>query len=176
MSEQLNLFLATNCDYEENKKEQEEELHSNLTPREWATYRLIKHNSLVEHRKTTQREIYEKVSGYEWNSDEKAHDHCSQIWTDIKNNNESLEHEKIIISKNFEYWIGSEKETREYLKTLWKALAPRLKRYWLFTKKVGMDGLGKLIDKNGNPTDEKTRQFYECFNAYDIEMSREDEK
>ena len=124
MVEQLDIFASS----EESK----------LTPRQWEMYRLIKYNSLVEHRKTTQREIYEKVSGYEWNNDEKAHDHCSAIWKDIKDNNESLEHQHIIISKDFNYWIGNEEETRQFLNDLWKALEPRLSRYWNYYKKINL--------------------------------------
>jgi len=171
MFEQLDLFAAMNCDYEEEKEERQPQ-ESSLTPRAWATYRLIKHNSLVEHRKTTQREIYEKVSGYEWDNDEKTHDHCVAIWKDIKDNNESLEHDKIIISRNFTYWIGSERETQRFLRDLWRALAPRLHRYWAYVNKTKMDGMGKLIDKNGNPLNEKTSEFHKCFNDYDIELQK----
>ena len=144
-----------------------------LTPRAWALYRLIYHNSLVEHRKTSAYEICEKLAeyGYKYDYEKKSHDPCSAIWKDIKDNNESLEHEKIIISKNFEYWIGSEQETREFINGLWKALAPRLTRYWNYLKKINMDGIYKLFDKNGNQN--QTRQFYECFNAYNIEMQKE---
>ena len=171
MVEQLSLFDLTS---QEDEKEEEKRLpqESHLTPRAWATYNLIKYNSLVEHRKTTQKEIYEKVSGYEWNSDEKCHDHCPAIWKDIKDNNESLEHDKIIISKNFKYWIGSEEETQRFLRDLWKALAPRLHRYWAYTQKTKMDGLGKLIDKNGNPLNDKADFFHKCFNDYDIELQK----
>ena len=171
MFEQLDLFAAMNCDYEEEKEERQPQ-ESSLTPRAWATYRLIKHNSLVEHRKTTQREIYEKVRGYEWDNDEKTHDHCPAIWTDIKDNNESLEHDKIIIFKNFQYWIGSERETQRFLRDLWRALAPRLHRYWAFVNKVKMDGQGKLLDKNGNPLNTTTSEFHKCFNDYDITLQK----
>lgn len=163
---QLNLFDMV--------EEEEERLpqESHLIPRAWDTYRLIRYNSLVLHRKTTQREIFEKVEGYEWNDDEKCHDHCPAIWKDVKDNNESLEHDKIIISKNFQYWIGSERETERFLRDLWRALAPRLHRYWAYTSKTKMDGMGKLFDKNGNPLNEKTRLFHECFNDYDIELQK----
>lgn len=171
MLEQIDLFYASNCDLEEKKPNPQK---SELTPRAWATYNLIKHNSLVECRKTTQREIYEKVSGYEWNSDDKCHDHCPAIWKDITDNNLSYEHDKVIISNRFEYWIGSAEETKKFLQDLWKALSPRLKRYWQFVKKIGMDGQGKLFDKNGNQN--QVRDFYECFNAYDITMQKEIER
>lgn len=166
----MDLFLASNSD--DQKEEQRLPQESKLTPRQWDTYRLIKYNSLVLHRKTTQREIYEKVRGYEWDTDEKTHDHCPAIWKDIKDNNESLEHDKIIISKRFEYWVGSEEETQRYLRDLWKALAPRLHRYWAFVNKVKMDGQGKLLDKNGNPLNTTTSEFHKCFNDYDITLQK----
>ena len=163
MVEQLDIFEAS-------------ESKSSLTPRCWALYRLIKYNSLVEHRKTTQKEICDKLSeyGYVYDSSEKTHDHCSAIWKDIKDNNESLEHEHIIISKNFEYWIGSKEENEQYLKDLWKALAPRLTRYWNYYKKLGLDGQGKLLDKNNNPIDDNSvsKKFFDCFNDYNISMQK----
>ena len=169
MVEQLSLFNTTQ---EEEKVEERLPQESSLTPRQWELYRLIKHNSLVEHRKTTQREIYEKVRGYEWNEDIKAHDKCPAIWKDIKDNNESLEHDKIIISDRFVYWIGSEEETQRFLRDLWKALAPRLHRYWAFVNKTKMDGQGKLLDKNGNELNPTTSEFHKCFNDYDITLQK----
>ena len=169
MTAQLDLF-------ESSVEEQEErnEQKSELSPTHWELYRLIYHNSLVEHRKTTQKEICEKIPFFEWDDDEKCHDHCVAIWRYIKDNNESLEHDKIIISKSFVYWIGSENETKRFLRDLWKALSPRLVRYWKYVNKTQMDGLGKLFDKNGNPIDDngKARAFHECFNAYDIELQQ----
>ena len=170
MVEQLSLF--DNTTQEEEKVEERLPQESSLTPRQWELYRLIKHNSLVEHRKTTQREIYEKVRGYEWNDDIKAHDKCPAIWKDIKDNNESLEHDKIIISDRFVYWIGSEEETQRFLRDLWKALAPRLHRYWAFVNKTKMDGQGKLLDKNGNELNPTTSEFHKCFNDYDITLQK----
>lgn len=170
MVEQLSLF--DNTTQEEEKVEERLPQESSLTPRQWELYRLIKHNSLVEHRKTTQREIYEKVRGYEWNEDIKAHDKCPAIWKDIKDNNESLEHDKIIISDRFVYWIGSEEETQRFLRDLWKALAPRLHRYWAFVNKTKMDGQGKLLDKNGNELNPTTSEFHKCFNDYDITLQK----
>lgn len=145
-----------------------------LTPRQWALWRLVEHNSLVEHRKTTQREIYEQVDGYVWNEEESCHDHCVAIWKDIKDNNESLEHNKIIISKNFEYWIGSEEETKEFLQDLWKALEPRLTRYWNYHKKLSRHGQGKLLSNQLAPITEESvaDRFFNCFNDYNISMQQ----
>lgn len=146
---------------------------SHLTPRQWDLWRLIEHNSLVEHRKTTQKEICDTIMGYDYNDKENVHDHCPAVWKDVKDNNESLEHDKIIISKNFEYWIGSERETKQFLKDLWQALTPRLQRYWKFVAKVGMNGLGKVLSNQNDPLTEKAKLFHESFNAYDIEMQKE---
>lgn len=146
-----------------------------LTPRQWALWRLVEYNSIVEHRKTTQREIYEKVEGYCWQDDETSHDHCSAIWVDVKANNESFEHDKIIISKNFEYWIGSERETKKFLAGLWKALSPRLYRYWRFVEKCKLEGQGKLLSNQDQVIDDNSlaKHFHEVFNQYDIEMQEE---
>lgn len=175
MVEQMDLFAATNC--EEPPKEKrvtEKDLQKKhdkkykvreLTPSEWSLYRLIKHNSEVENRRTSQREICDKIPEFKWNDDEKAHDHCTAIWTAIKNNNESYEHEKLIISHNFEYWIGNKEETKVFLDKLWSDLEPRLIRYWKYLKKAKEDGQGRLLDKYGNPIDEDSdvRSFVESF-------------
>ena len=166
MVEQLDLFESS----------EKQESKSLLTPRQWALWRLIEHNSIVEHRKTTQREIYEKLQdyGYIWNDEETIHDHCVSIWKDIKDNNESLEHNKIIISKNFEYWIGSEEETKEFIQDLWKALEPRLTRYWNYVKKLKRHNQGKLLSNKLQPIDDDSvaERFYQCFNEYNISMQK----
>ena len=162
MVEQMDLFAAS-----VSEEETKEESKSELTPRQWALYRLIRYNSLVEHRKTTQKEICDKLGeyGYKWDEDEKCHDHCVPIWKDIKDNNESYEHDKIIISKNFEYWIGNEEETQEFLNQLWKYLCPRLVRYWNYKEKVARNGQMLLFSRRMNPIDEnsKARAFIESY-------------
>ena len=170
MVEQIDLFVAANTDYEEEEKEKRVERKSGLTPRQWALYRLIYTNSIVLGRKTTQREICDLVEGYEWNDDEKAHDHCSAIWTDITANNLSFSHDKIIISRNFEYWIGNEQETQEFIDDLWNQLAPRLMRYWFYKTKVKRNGQGKLLSNDLQPIDDtsKAREFIESYNPYGI--------
>ena len=179
--EQLDLFEIAN--QEENEQEESERFpqKTSLTPRQWALYRLIHHNSFVEHRKTTQREIVNELAtyGYQWTESENTSDHCSTIWSDITANNLSLEHDAIIITKNYVYWIGSKEETQAFLRKLWKDLAPRLHRYWFYVRKVGMDGTGKLYDKNLNPifeegnisdSDINAKLFHDCYNDYDVEM------
>ena len=95
MCEQLDLFASANTDYAEQQQERVIERHSELTPRQWALYRLIYNNSLVLKRKTTQKEICDSIRGYEWNDSETAHDRCPAIWSDITANNLSFSHDKI---------------------------------------------------------------------------------
>ena len=167
MFSQLDLFETSEPISEETLQREHDKKYKEkkLSPRDWEVYRLIYHNSIVENRRTSQREIYEKVSGFNWNDDITAHDHCPMIWTSIKNNNESLEHEKIIISFNFEYWIGNEQETKVYLDKLWNDLAPRLVRYWKYLGKFKENGQGKLISCQGNPIDDESeaRRFVESY-------------
>lgn len=143
---------------------------SNLTHLDttaWRLYNLIKYNSVYENRKTTQKEICEKLAdcGFVWNYDEKAHDHCSKVWTVISQINNSWEVDKVIISKNFEYWIGNEEETNAFIDSLWQQLAPRLCRFWNFKSKLARNGQGKLLSNRLEPiTDSsKARAFVESY-------------
>ena len=172
MFDQLDLFSTSSCDYEEERKEEKVVRKSNLTPRQWALYRLIYENSINHQRKTTKREIYETLKdyGYEWNDSETTHDHCSAIWTDITANNLSFAHDKVIISKNDDYWIGNEQETKDFIEDLWKQLAPRLMRYWFYKEKVKGNGQGKLLSNELLPIDDtsKAREFIESYNPFSV--------
>lgn len=145
-----------------------------LLPRQQELYNLIYHNSFIEHRKTTQEEICEKLKdfGYEYSENENSHDRCTMIWADIKDNNESDRHDHIIIYKDFQAWIGSESETKAYIQSLWKALSPRLSRFWKYYKKIQKDKTYRLFDENGNPNNAK--KFYDCFNDFNVEMLKEE--
>lgn len=135
-----------------------------LTPRQWALYRLIKANTL-EGRKTTQREICNAITEYVWVDDDKVHDHCSSIWGDINALNFHPNIQKTIISDNFEYWIGSKKEVEAYCDKLWQAISPRLSRYWNIVKKMKLDGQGQIFSARGDLIDEdsKARAYIESF-------------
>ena len=163
MTEQLDIFVES----AKQEEPQVEEHKSSLTPRQWRLLDLIKHNSLVEHRKTTQKEICDTLKdyGYEWDEDEKSHDHCTMVWTDIKDINLSYETDKLIISKNFEYWIGNNEETQEFLDKLWNDLCPRLIRYWNYKQKVSRDGQGQLLSRKLDAIDEnsKARDYIESY-------------
>ena len=166
MTEQLDIFNF--------QEEQDNESKSELTPRQWALYRLIYENSIYGNRKTTKKEICIRLGdyGYKWNDDPKVHDHCTAIWKDIKDNNESFEHDKIIISENDTYWIGNEQETKDFIEKLWKDLCPRLCRYWNYKEKIARNGQGKLFSTKLNPIndDSRARAFVESFNEGGVEQ------
>jgi len=174
MVEQLDLFYAASLKEEEKTTEQDlqekfDDKHKEkkLTPRQWRLLDLIKLNSLVGLKKTSQREICDalKEYGYEWNDSETCHDHCPAIWKDIKDINLSYETDKLIISDNFMYWIGDENETKEFVDKLWNDLEPRLVRYWAYLKKIARNGQGIFIDRKGNFIDEKSsaRDYIESY-------------
>lgn len=147
-----------------------------LTPQQWDLYDLIKHNSLVEHRKTTQQEICDAFpNAYQYVERANSTDRCTQIWVDIQAINESPNLEKFIITERFEYWIGSQRECQRYLKRLWNSISPRLLRYWNVVRKMKADGQGKIIGASNLPIDDdsKARRFVEAFNEYDVEMKKE---
>ena len=172
MTEQLDLFFQSAIQEEQKLTEKDiQKAHDRkykenlLTPRQWVLLNLIKHNSLVENRKTTQREICNTIETYEWNDDEKCHDHCVAIWNDIKDINLSRQTDKVIISKNFEYWIGDESETKSFIDKLWNDLEPRLMRYWAYLKKVERNGQGQLLSRRLEPIDDtsKAREWIESY-------------
>ena len=164
---QLDLFYATNKVDEDFIQRQHDKKYQEkpLSPKDWELYRLVYHNSIVEGRKTTQREICDKISEFKWNDDPFAHDKCSAISGSVHRNNLSGEHEKIIIYVDNECWIGNQEETQEFLDKLWSDLFPRLNRFWKYTKKLKENGQGKLISCQGEPIDESSqaREFVESY-------------
>lgn len=162
MEEQLNLF-----DFQVENVRVEPKYR--LTPRQWALYRLIKENTEAG-RKTTQREICEKVEGYEWHTKESgSHDHCPQIWEDIngeKGINWAAQVQKTIISQDFEYWLGNDEEIDDYIGKMWfSGIYPRLRRYWALVGKRKSHGQGQIFSCEGNLIDDesKARGYIDAF-------------
>lgn len=137
MEQQMDLFEW--AAEEQRAKEEKEREEDKLTDRQEDLLELIKYNSLVEKRKTTQLEIYQTVPGYKWNDDVKAHDHCPAVWSDINKINFYSKNDYIIISKDFSYWIGDYGEAKQFITDLWDALLPRLCRHWKLCKKLKME-------------------------------------
>ena len=136
-----------------------------LTPRQCALYRLITENT-EQGKKTSQKEIYEQIEGYEWN--ETSHDHCPQIWADINGARGINWHYRItktIVTDNNEYWVASEDEVEEYLDKLWASLKGRLFRFWAIKQKAKQNGQMELLDREGKVIEEgsKARGWIESF-------------
>lgn len=169
MVEQLNIFCCGSEITEEDLQKKHDKKYKQvmLTPRQWALWRLIEYNSLTLKRKTTQKEICEKLGdyGFVYNNDEKCHDHCTMVWTEITALNLSYENDKVIISKDFEYWIGNEQETKEFINKLWNDLLPRLIRYWNYNRKISRNGQGQLLSTRLDEVDEnsKARRYIESY-------------
>ena len=180
MVDQLDLFTMSACDdfdvrHQKITEKDLQKAHDKkfkqklLEPEEWQLYRLIRENSLLG-KKTTQKEICEKL-GLTYNNDPKVHDACPKVWTMITHLNLSGEIEKIIITHEFTYWLGGEKETQVFIDKLWSDLEPRLFRYWAYLRKIKKNGQGKLISAQLKPIDEdsQAREFVESFLGEDYE-------
>lgn len=146
-----------------------------LTPRQRATYELIKSNS-EQGRMTSQKEIYANFAydketnpkGYRWNDSESVHDHCISVWFDINTINLSPKIEKIIISdNNYNYKLAeSFEEVEAFAKALYYDMAmAKLVRYGNLLRKARLNGQGKLLSVNNVPIDKqsKARPFVEAF-------------
>ena len=146
-----------------------------LTPRQRATYELIKANS-EQGRMTSQKEIYANYAydketnpkGYRWNDNKTVHDKCISVWFDINAINFSSKIEKIIISDNdYNYKLAeSLEEVQTFAKTLYYDMAmAKLARYGNLLRKAKRNGQGKLLSVNNVPIDKtsKARPFVEAF-------------
>lgn len=169
---------------EENLTHNNEQEEPSINDVQWKLYTLIKHNSLIEHRKTTQKEIcdafpyhkYGNPEGYTYSDRPHSSDKCTKIWHDINAINNDPQLDKFIITEKYEYWIGSEEEAKNYVKRLWRQyISPKLSRYWNMKDKADRNGEGKLFGSRLDPIDDdsKARRFREAFNDYDITMQEE---
>ena len=69
----------------------------------------------------------------------------------------SYDTDKLIISDNYEYWLGNEEETLDFIDGLWNDLEPRLVRYWAYLKKVKRNGQGQLLSRRLEPIGENSK-------------------
>ena len=168
--EQGDLFVESTRITEEDlqKQHDKEYTQKHLTPRQWKLLELIKTNSFVGKRKTSQREICDalKEFGYEWKEkDANTNDNCVAIWNDVKDINLSYETDKLIITDKNMYWVGNEEETYEFIEKKWHDLEARLIRYWAYLKKVKRHGQGQLIDRKNKTIEENSsaRRYIESY-------------
>lgn len=141
-----------------------------LTPRQWATYNLIKEASS----RGGSASIEEVVAnyhasaykgGYTISTGVGTHDICKAVWLDVVALNASSEIEKIIVIDNFTYRLATEEEATAYYNKLLDKAIKGLVRAQAIKRKIKADGQGKLISCQGNPIDEEStaRKFVEAF-------------
>lgn len=147
-------------------------LNSNLTPRQWATYRLIKERA--EQGRTTPIELIirnysfkDYPDGYKFKEKgANSHDVCPTVWLDIDAINWNPKIEKIILfnRKGFYRLASSKEEVEKYISDKYKVPALRkLARASLLLRKARKDGQGKLLTADGNPifSSSQAREFIE---------------
>jgi len=181
-AEQLDLF--------ESSGGEETRQPSDLNPRQWATYRLIRSRSLIGGF-CTQREIADNYprfardekgnlrmvneDGYCWVEDSSHGDHCRTILSDVYAINESYEITKILVAIDYQYRLGTEEECADYY---WKMkISGNMKehRAALIKAKMRQDGQGQLLSRRlkavYDGSDKKTKKFIESFITEDPEYA-----
>lgn len=141
-----------------------------LTPRQWATYNLIKEASSkgvsvsIEEIVANYHESAHK-GGYAISTSVGSHDICGNVWRDVVAINASAEVEKIIIIDNFTYRLATEEEAEEYYADLRTKALRALQRASAIKHKIRKDGQGKLISCQGKAIDDDStaREFVEAF-------------
>lgn len=141
-----------------------------LTPRQWATYNLIKEASSrgekvsIEEIVANYHESAHK-GGYSLSTGVGSHDICCGVWQDVTKINASTEVEKIIIVDNFTYRLATEEEALEYYSEMRAKALRALVRANAIKRKIKADGQGKLISCQGVAIDgdSKARPFVESF-------------
>lgn len=182
MLEQMDLFLTTNCDYEEEQKEQErkrnltlqlerakkerqEFLTKNLTSRQHRLVDYLKEN-FVSGKYFSIEEICESGLGYELNKNPYTHDKCVALGNDIRTINWKIGSRYSIIVKDkkggcklceskteFDNWKQGEKDKIE-------------KKYQYLNNleyKASFDGTMPLVNLNDKEIDSSDYEFVDVF-------------
>lgn len=167
-----------------------------ITPRQWATYRLVRERSL-KGLSTPLSMIFSNYcaadhpeDGYVWTktyTDNFGSKHWKeykyqsetvcyrQVWSDINALKKSPELEKAIVFKHYNYELGSkdkiEKQRDEYKERAIKLLV----RASILDKKIKADGQGKLISCQGKEItdDSQARRFVDSFIDGKVEITIE---
>lgn len=114
-----------------------------MTDRQTILYKYI-----VSKGKTTQFDICHDLPHlYIWSQDDKAHDHCTTVWSDITAINNDEQAEQIIIIDNFTYSIGTKEQCEEYAESFKRKALNAFKRYWNVQRKINRDGQGNIFDE-----------------------------
>lgn len=156
-----------------------------LTPIEWFIYRYIRNKSLSadENDKwTTQRELVDAVNcdlslGEQLEYNEDDYNHCRKLWTIINRINQSGRIQKIIVTKNYRYKLGTKKECEDYFKKLRKDALMKLARLSTLERRANSNGQGQILSQELNPITEESaaRGWLESLVPEAIEVLREEQ-
>lgn len=166
---------------------------NNLSPMEWAIYRYIRKKSYLQtdnpdDKWTTQRELVDVVNSdltindkLEYN--EGDYNHCRRLWTIINGINQSGKVQKIIVTKNYKYKLGTKKECKEYFRKLRKDALLKLVRLSVLERRMEQNGQGQLLSQDLNPiTDESSARGFleslvpEVIDAFNEERGKQEKK
>lgn len=134
-----------------------------------------------DNRWTTQRELVDAVDSdltvedkLEWNDHD--YNHCRRIWTIINNLNQTGRLEKIIVTKDYKYKLGTKKECQAYFKKLHKDAVLKLMRLSTLKKKYAQNGQETLFDLSLKKTENeaKVRTWLETLVPDILEIAKEE--
>lgn len=160
----------------------EETMPSDLNPRQWATYRLVRQRSLVGGF-CTQREIvdnYPKFArtpngnsyiahddGYCWVENSAHGDHCRTILSDVYAINESYGIMKILVATDYQYRLGTEEECGMFYWRMKISGNMKEHRAGVIKAKMDQDGQGQILSRClrliYDGADKKTKKFIETY-------------
>lgn len=143
-----------------------------LTSLEWAVYGAIKEGGMI-----TQKELCEAVnarlgrSALEYKDkatnckDDSKGDHCKKLLYIVQKINESPEVEKIIVIKNYTYFLGNEEQCKAYHDQLLRRAIAMIKKANAVLAKTKKDGQGKLVSCHGDEIADgsNARRFTEAY-------------
>lgn len=128
-------------------------MKSELNPRQWAVYNLLKNNP---DRYMTQIEIVYGLREYYDTTftDDQFHDSAArmQLTMDIRKINESERIQKVIISNRRGVKIASREEFEQYINAEFAAIFRKLARTRQKAKKAGLDGQMRIVLGNERDT------------------------
>ena len=160
---------------EKTTEEVKDEKPSELTPRQWWLYRLLKALSEKEIKVSIkeiidyQNKYYEAFKLtyddlYQFNETEGNHSNCPAIYDDVHAINECDRIDKIVCFKNNQFYIGTEKEAIEYHNKLMHTVCRDSHKASIIRQKISQDGQGKLFTYDLVEMEKsKGRDYHEAF-------------
>ena len=168
-------------------EEEKEEQPSELTPRQWWLYRLIKACS-EQDKKLSIKEIIEYQTRYleakkltygdlyQFKETEGNHSNCPAIYDDVHTINECDRIDKIVCFKNNQFYIGTERETIEYHNKLMHNVCRDSHKAAIIRQKISQDGQYKLFTYDFVPVENSKggREYHEAYINHETLLKEND--